>query len=269
MLSSTMRPTERFSARAESYSKYRPGYPEGVIDSLRAECCLAHESVIADVGSGTGLLSELFLKNGNRVFGVEPNREMRQKGEKLLAKYPGFVSVDGAAEATTLAEASVDFITSGQAFHWFEREEARAEFARILRLGGWVVLIWNERRTSSTPFLKAYEQFLLRYGTDYKGAEDLSGLVRPFFGPANFRMKTLENQQVFDLDGLKGRLLSTSYTPAPGDAGFEPMLNELSAIFEANQRGGKVVFEYDTLIYYGRLDPRTPSKRHERSPSDR
>ena len=247
------RPTERFSARAENYSKYRPRYPQAVIDLLFQDCGLTVGSVIADVGSGTGLLSELFLRNGNRVFGVEPNREMRQKGEKLLTKYPGFTSVNGTAEATGLAGASVDFITAGQAFHWFEREKARAEFARILKIRGWVVLIWNERRTSSTPFLQAYERLLLRYGTDYHGPEDLQEKISSFFAPGDFKLKTLENRQVVDREGAKGRLLSTSYTPTPGETGFEAMLDELSAIFEKNQRGGRVVFEYDTLIYYGRL----------------
>src|SRR5689334_15561560 len=131
-------PTLRFSNRVDNYSKYRPTYPSAVLDLLAAECGLTSNALIADIGSGTGLLAELFLTNGNRVVGVEPNREMRAAGERLLANAPGFTSVDGTAEATTLAAGSVDFVTAGQAFHWFDRALARVEFARILKPEGWV-----------------------------------------------------------------------------------------------------------------------------------
>src|SRR5207248_11421403 len=137
-------PTRRFSSRVADYIKYRPRYPQSVVELLRDECGLRHAAVVADVGSGTGILSELFLRNGNRVYGVEPNQEMREAGGRLLAAYDNFVSVEGRAEATTLDDRSVDFVTSGQALHWFERDAARREFVRILRPGGWVVAVWND-----------------------------------------------------------------------------------------------------------------------------
>ena len=160
-------PTVRFSTRVENYVRYRPGYPDAVLAWLRAECDLTPAAVVADIGSGTGKLAELFLRNGNRVFGVEPNREMREAGEGMLAGFPNFVSVDGAAEATTLPAASVDFVTAGQAFHWFDRQTARREFARILKPGGWVVLVWNERRSDS-PFLRDYEALLREFASEYE-----------------------------------------------------------------------------------------------------
>ncbi|GIV98424.1 MAG: hypothetical protein KatS3mg057_3081 [Herpetosiphonaceae bacterium] len=163
-----MDPTRRFSSRVENYITYRPSYPLEVLDVLRRECGLTESATIADIGSGTGILSALFLKNGNRVFGVEPNPTMRVAGERLLQSYERFTSIDGSAEATGLPDQSVDFATAGQAFHWFDREKARAEFARILKPQGWVVLIWNSRRLSGTPFLRAYEQLLRTYGTDYE-----------------------------------------------------------------------------------------------------
>ena len=159
-------PTLRFTGRVENYVKYRPGYPAGIIETFVKECGLTAGSVVADIGSGTGILSEVFLKNGNRVFGVEPNHEMREAGSRLLGKYAGFMSVDGAAEATTLEDCSVDFVTAGQAFHWFDRQRARKEFVRILKPNGWVTLIWNERLTDTSPFLRAYEDLLRRYGID-------------------------------------------------------------------------------------------------------
>jgi len=189
-------PTRRFSSRVESYIRYRPRYPQPIIALLERECGLTPASVVADVGSGTGILSELFLAKGNRVFGVEPNPEMREAGQRLLAGYPGFISVDGRAEATTLPHASVDLVTAGQAFHWFDRPSARAEFARILKPGGWIMLIWNKRRKLGTPVAVAYETLLLRYGTDYYAVdhENVSDeMIAGFFHPAAMCLRVFEN----------------------------------------------------------------------------
>jgi SAM-dependent methyltransferase len=248
-------PTRRFSNRVEDYIRYRPTYPRAVVGLLEDECGLTRESVVADVGSGTGILSELFLREGIRVYGVEPNREMREAGERLLSAYGNFVSVDGRAEATTLADASVDFVTAGQAFHWFDPRAARGEFRRVLRDGGWAVLVWNSRRTEGTPLLAEYERLLLEYGTDYeevssKWAEGES--ISALFGAGEVRTKTFDNEQVLDFDGLKGRLASASYAPTPDHPNHGPLMRELAALFERHQRGGRVVVEYDTKVFYGR-----------------
>jgi SAM-dependent methyltransferase len=248
-------PTKRFSNRVDNYAKYRPTYPPDIVGLLEAECGLTPESVIADLGSGTGILSELFLKHGNHVFGVEPNREMRAAGDKLLAKYPKFSSIDATAEATTLSNASVDFITAGQAFHWFDRENARPEFERILKPNGWVVLMWNGFRVETSPLNKAYHQLVLKYGTDYQEVrrEVVGCEVESFYAPRECKCARFEFQQVFDFEGLKGRLLSSSYAPEPDHPGYEPMLRELQAIFHTNQKDGKVIFHYETELYYGQL----------------
>ncbi|HVF50990.1 MAG TPA: class I SAM-dependent methyltransferase [Pyrinomonadaceae bacterium] len=248
-------PTERFSSRVENYIKYRPGYPPEIIRLLAEECGLVGESVVADVGSGTGILSELFLRHGNAVYGVEPNREMREAGERLLRAYPRFRSVAASAEATTLGDASVDIVVAGQAFHWFRHDEARREFARILKRGGAVVLIWNERRTSTTPFLVAYERLLLRYGTDYEAVNQRVGVetIPGFFGHDQYHTRVFNNRQDFDFESLRGRLLSSSYVPEASHPDFAPMLAELRAIFDAHQQQGRVAFEYDTRVFYGQL----------------
>lgn len=249
-------PTRRFSNRVEDYIKYRPTYPRALVGLLEDECGMTRDSVLADVGSGTGILSEMFLRSGSRVYGVEPNREMREACERLLSAYENFVSVDGRAEATTLAEASVDFVTAGQAFHWFDPAAARREFGRVLRDGGWAVLVWNSRRTEGTPLLAEYEQLLLEYGTDYrevssKWAEGES--IGTLFGSSEVRTKSFDNEQVLDFDGLKGRLTSASYAPVPGHPNYEPLMRELAALFERHQRDGRVVVEYDTKVFYGQL----------------
>ncbi|HKQ72382.1 MAG TPA: class I SAM-dependent methyltransferase [Blastocatellia bacterium] len=248
--------TQRFSSRVENYIKYRPGYPDAVIETLRNECGLTPDSVIADAGSGTGILTEIFLRNGNLVYGIEPNREMREAAERLLKDYPRFRSVEARAEETTLDDKSVDLITAGQAFHWFDREKTRIEFVRILKSEGWVALMWNERVTTTTPFLITFEQLLKDYSTDYEQVDHRridDEVIREFFGAGNFRLKQFNNIQVFDYEGVKGRLLSSSYAPEEGHPNFEPMLAELERIFQAYQNEGKVVVEYITQMYYGQL----------------
>lgn len=251
-------PTRRFSTRVADYIKYRPGYPSEILDLLATECGLTPDSVIADIGSGTGILAEMFLKNGNRVMGVEPNREMREAGERLLHSYQRFASVPASAEETTLADAGIDFITAGQSFHWFDRERARREFARILKPQGWTVLIWNERSLTATPFLVAYERLLQTYGTDYKevGSHFDVSIISSFFTPDEFRLQTYKNSQTFDYESLLGRLHSASYTPEPGHPNYQPMLEALRTLFDEHQQNDRISFDYDTLCYYGHLNAR-------------
>jgi SAM-dependent methyltransferase len=244
-------PEQRFSDRVENYIRYRPGYPPELLRWL--EGGLSPESVIADIGSGTGISSGLFLKAGYRVIGVEPNAAMREAAERLLAGYSGFRSVDGSAQVTTLEDESVDLIVAAQAFHWFDTPEARVEFRRILRPGGRIALIWNERRLEGSPFLCGYEALLLRYGTDYAairhenvGADSLAGLFIRGYSTHAF-----PHSQVFDFEGLKGRLLSCSYAPAAGHPGHEPMMAELRRLFDRHQVDGKVALDYVARVHLG------------------
>lgn len=248
--------TQRFSSRVDNYIKYRPGYPAAVIELLRRECGLSSETVVADVGSGTGILSELFLKNGNTVFAIEPNLEMREASERLLGNYPGFKSVAAAAESTTLSDRSVDLITAAQAFHWFDRTKAREEFLRILKPGGCVALIWNERSATSTPFLKAFEELLVKYAPEYSVVDHRQindEIIGEFFHPGKVAKATFLNTQNFDFESLKGRLASASYAPEPGHENYAPMQLKLREIFDAHAIDQKIDFEYETVVYYGKL----------------
>jgi SAM-dependent methyltransferase len=245
--------TSRFSDRVENYVRYRPGYPLEALAVLRSECGLAPSHVVADIASGTGIWTRILLENGNHVFGVEPNAEMRQAGERVLAGFPGFTGVAGTAEATTLANQSVDFVTAAQAAHWFDRKRARQEFLRILKPGGWLVLLWNERLTDTTPFLRDYEQLLLTYGTDYQEVRHERTGVKEFFDPQPFQEHAFPNYQEFDYEGVQGRLLSSSYVPGASDARYEPMLRQLRAIFDRYAVSGRATFEYKTRVYFGRV----------------
>lgn len=243
-----MNPTGRFSNRVENYVKYRPGYPPEILGTLRVACGLTPQTVVADVGSGTGILAEMWLKNGNPVYGIEPNREMREAGERLLAVYSNFTSIDGKAEATSLPDRSVDLVSAGQALHWFDLDQARAEFRRILRPSGWVAIVFNDRRDES-PFMQAYRNLLLRYSTDYQQVDHkriTPELLHPFYG-GPFETRVFAHCQVFDFEGLRGRLLSSSYMPLNN----AEMLKELRSIFDEHQSGATVSFEYSTTLYYG------------------
>ena len=247
--------TRRFSDRVENYVRYRPGYPAEVLQALKTECGLLSSHVVADLASGTGIWTRMLLDNGNPVFGVEPNAEMRAAGERLLAGFPKFTSVAGTAEVTTLSNQSVDFITAAQAAHWFDRERARREFARILKPGGWLVLLWNERVTDTTRFLRDYEQMLHTYGTDYEEVrhERTTDAVNEFFDPAPFQKRVFEMRQEFDYAGVEGRLLSSSYAPGPEHPNHAPILRELRRIFDSCAVAGRVSVEYKTRLYFGRL----------------
>jgi SAM-dependent methyltransferase len=247
--------TSRFSDRVENYVRYRPGYPPEVVEELKAECGLRADHVVADIASGTGIWTRMLLESGNPVFAVEPNAEMREAGERLLAAFPKFTSVVGTAEATTLADQSVDFVSAAQAAHWFDRKRARREFVRILKPDGWLVLLWNERVTDSTAFLRDYEQLLLTYATDYQDIrhEHTTSAINEFFDPEPFQARVFEMRQEFDYVGIEGRLLSSSYAPGPDHPRHAPMLRELRRIFEANATKGHAVFEYKTRLYFGRL----------------
>ncbi len=247
--------TQRFSNRVENYLRYRPGYPPQIVDLLRGECGLSREAIVADVGSGTGKLTELLLPHAKQIFAIEPNPEMRMAGEHLLRGYSNFTSIFATAEATTLPDHSVDLIVAAQAFHWFDRDRAKAEFSRILKPGGYVALIWNDRQTDSSPFLKAYEELLRSCGTDYQHVNHrnvTAEKLQQFFGrPPNG--KSFPNHQCFDYEGVRGRLLSSSYAPAEDEPDCAAMLNQLRTIFETYVQNGAVAFRYDTLVYYDPL----------------
>jgi SAM-dependent methyltransferase len=216
---------------------------------------LTPPAAVADIASGTGIFSQMLLDNGYDVFGVEPNREMREAAERHLARYSNFTSVNGTAEETTLPAGSVDLATAAQAAHWFDLPRARCEFARILKPGRWAVLLWNERDTDSTAFLRDYEQLLIAYGTDYQQVrhEHTTANLGSFYAPSTFQERVFAMRQEFNFGDLEGRLLSSSYAPLKGHANYESMLKELRRIFDDQQKDGRVAMDYRTRVYYGRL----------------
>lgn len=247
--------TLRFTGRADLYQRYRPGYPQDLATLLRGPLGWTPGSCIGDLGAGTGIFSRLLLQWGYRVVAVEPNAEMRERAEAHLKGQSGYTSVDGTAEATGLADASLDGITVAQAFHWFDALPARQEFRRILRPGGVVALIWNQRREDAA-FQRAYEQFLRTWGTDYENVRHTRiplESIQSFFGAKGCEVASFANAQRFDREGLLGRVLSCSYAPAPDSPSFPDMREALDPLFEEYQQDGLVQLDYDTRVYYGEL----------------
>ena len=244
-------PKKRFSSRVENYIKYRPSYPLEIIEFLKGKKILAEDSVIADIGSGTGILTRLFLDNGNQAYGIEPNKDMRKAAEKFLQKYTNFTSLDGSAESTGLEENCIDLITAGQAFHWFDVKKSKREFKRILKPNGNIALIWNNRGKAGGGFNSSYENFILKYGVDYREVRKNERNVDLFF---NYQKEIFYNFQELDFVSFKGRVLSSSYIPLANNPIFPKMILELEDLFNKNQRNGFIRIEYDTEIYLGKVE---------------
>ncbi len=248
--------TKLFSNRAENYAKYRPSYPQAVMECLRDECGLTPTRVVADVGSGTGILSELFLANGNPVFCVEPNDEMRAMAKTLLSHYPDFRSVNGTAEATTLPDDSVDLVTAGQALHWFDRPKAKIEFGRILRPGSHAMFAWNTYVFDGSPFMDAYERLLAKdrgKKSDRVDWEEKAQDIAMLFD-GRMELRIFDNPQSLDLSALKGGYLSSSYAFLAGHPQHEPLMRDLCELFDTYQQDGCVRFSNVTRVYFGPME---------------
>jgi ubiquinone/menaquinone biosynthesis C-methylase UbiE len=250
-----MKSTERFSDRVDNYVRYRPHYPEGIVSFLEKTIGFDSGWVVADVGSGTGISTETFLGNGNVVYAVEPNKEMRKAAEGIHKGDKKFISVNGTAEATSLRSNSIDLIVCGQAFHWFNKDEAKKEFVRIAEQEAYLLLMWNERSMDS-KFQKAYEQMLVELAPAYEEKCQYQideKAIKEFFAPNKYNLKEFPNAQYFDFEGLKGRLLSCSYAPLEKDPHYKPLMAKLTQVFDEFSTNGKVTYEYRCKLYYGQI----------------
>ncbi|MDB4944366.1 MAG: hypothetical protein JWP97_3900, partial [Labilithrix sp.] len=223
---------------------------------------LAAGSVVADLGSGTGIFTAGLLESGATVHAVEPNDEMRAAAESALGGQPSFRSVASRAEATTLPDASVHLVTAAQAFHWFDLEAARREMRRVLRprpagdtRGGNVALVWNDRDVLSTPFLRGYEELLLTRCSKYRELQGKANATHAFdalFGAGGWSRHVATNAQRLDREGLASRLRSSSYAPPPGDPDHAATFEALGAVFDRHvEADGLVTIPYETVVIVG------------------
>jgi SAM-dependent methyltransferase len=252
--SASLDPTERFNGLAKLYAQCRPNYPEEAVNLVVSHCHLDTHSVLADVGCGTGISSRLFAKRGIQVVGIEPNDEMRHQAESDSAEVtdPPPIFVPGRAEATGLADYSVDAVLAAQSFHWFDPHLSLEEFHRILRTRGWVILMWNER-DDRDHFTSCYSK-LIRSLSEAAAIEIPRGkaghalLHDERFSHHNKFL--FQNEQTLDEDGFLGRSFSASY--APKDEFLRRQFGEmLRELFREYELEGTVVVRYETSVFLG------------------
>lgn len=250
--------TTRFSVRVPYYHQFRPRYPKAVLNTLE-DYGLTSESVLADIGAGTGISSELFLNYGCTVYAVEPNAEMRAASEHYYGDWLNFHAIDGSAEATTLADDTIDMVAAGQAFHWFDHAAAKNEFRRILRPNGHVALFWNDRADNVSPFVNEYNALMKRFDVEQgmtPRAKELLATdeqLEEFFAPEGYDQHELPNPVTYDWERLQGRALSSSYAPLPGHARHDEMITALRDVYDRYQVDELVRMDYVTRVYIGRV----------------
>lgn len=250
-----MKNTERFSNRAKSYSLYRPHYPAEILSFLETNTGFDQRKIVADIGSGTGISAELFVKNSNQVYGIEPNKQMREIAEENFKNNPNFISVIGTAESIPLPDSSVDFIVVGQAIHWFNKPLAKKEFQRIIVPNGFLLILSNDRDLQS-PLQQEYENLLLTFAPEYENLHRLYinfDSLKQFFWPFSVYKKSFPQKQIFDFSGLKGRADSMSFSPLENEAAYQPMLKNLEELFNRYSKNGKIEFPYQCNLYFGKI----------------
>lgn len=251
-----MKSEERFTDTVSDYVKYRPHYPNALLPLLTSLEALKQNDVIADIGSGTGILTADFLKAGHKTYGVEPNQAMRKAAEKALSTYAHFISLAGSAESTGLEASSIDLITIATAFHWLDPLKTKKECCRVLKSGGHVALIWNIRDIYASPLMHDYEKLLQQYAIEYEklASQDYDeSIIHDFYAPAPYLLETLPNKQVFDKAGLIGRVLSTAYAPRDNPPQLDKLIKAMQDCFDMYQSDGEVEFLYQTKIYLGQV----------------
>jgi len=250
----------KFNGMGKVYAKYRPTYPQALIDYLCTYIGVTKDGVIADIGSGTGILTKQLLELGNKVFAVEPNDDMRAMAEHNLSEYSNFVSVNATAENTTLDDNNVDFITVAQAFHLFDREKFKAECQRIIKPNGKVILVWNSRVFAIESVKEGYEinkKYCPKFTgfsdgfRNARGAETESDFSNFFNG--EYETKIFENYQTFDLDGFIGRNFSASYALKEDDTKYPDYITELTECFNKHAVDGELIMPNDTRCYAGEV----------------
>jgi SAM-dependent methyltransferase len=254
----SLKPTERFSGRVEAYRRHRSSYSREIIPLLRERCGLTPESIVADIGAGTGMLAELFLENGNRVLAVEPNPDMRAACEELIARFPLLSCIAGTAENTTLADHSIDFVTVGRAIHWFDQEKCRHEFARILRGSGWVVIAGQGPHQLTEPVIRDFRTILENHSIDFariRQRYDIEAAVGRLFAGGDFQAAEFHDTEEMTYEDLEGFMLSLSVTPQPDHPGFPAMKQALHEYFARHESGGKLRMPTTCKVHFGHLGP--------------
>lgn len=247
--------TSRFSGKTADYIKYRPKYPSDLLTLLKTEIGLNPGFKVADIGSGTGISTLVFTENGNTVYAVEPNTDMRKAAEQIFEGNSHFISINGSAESTGLENGSIDLIFSGTAFHWFDLSKTKKEFIRILKTGGTVVISWISRDISD-KLQQETEDIYNKYTEDIEAVENQKQResVEKFFAPQMVEYRRFLHSQPFTEDEYLGRLRSSSFFPDVSHKDYTAMSDDFREVFRKYQKNGIVDFKYITEVYWGKLN---------------
>ncbi|MDR2656104.1 MAG: class I SAM-dependent methyltransferase [Oscillospiraceae bacterium] len=249
-----MRQTENtslFTGKAAVYDSSRPEYPGEALDCIAEQCGLAPGAVVADIGAGTGKFTKQLLARGYRVTAVEPNADMRGALRAALGENPGIQIIAAPAEATTLASSSADAITAAQAFHWFDHAACKTEFARILKSGGKVALLWNNR-DPDMELSREFGNLTAKYRKrEAVRSDQLSKVYSSFF--ASHEVFSFLNTQRMNWDGFWNLILSRSYSPLPGEENYAELETAAEKLFDKHQADGFIDIFYKTGVVIGKL----------------
>ena len=254
-----MENTKKFTGKAAAYSKYRPDYPSAYIDYLMQSNSLNLDSTIADIGSGTGILTQQLLDKGFQVHAVEPNDNMRIEAETKLKNYPNFISHNASAEHTGLSNNSIDLITAAQAFHWFDKTLFKIEAKRILKKDGNVSLVFNNRILSD-PLIIENATICRTYCPGFKGFsngifnnnKEFQRVIQGFYKD-KFEYREFEHPIPFHLDGFIGRNLSSSFSISSNDENYMNFIDALTELFYKYSKDGVLMMPNLTISYQGEI----------------
>ena len=243
-----------FSSKVSDYVASRPDYPAALFAALRAECDLLPGAVVADIGAGTGLLTQGLLAQGYAVTAIEPSDTMRAAADQALGHFAGYRSASGTAEQIPLPDSCADLITAAQAFLWFDIEAARTEFLRVLKPAGHVALIWNDRVPTDSLHI-ALDDIFARYGGAKRGAmlaHDERSEVPAFFGANTPLELTWPHEHRLSEAALLSLVFSRSYMQTRDSEPGRQASQQVSTLFHSLAIGGHIAVRYNTVAIIGR-----------------
>lgn len=245
----------KFDKKGGIYSKARPSYPDELFVYLKEHNLISGSTVVADIGSGTGIFTEKLCPYVSKIFAIEPNDDMRSVAEVKYAAHENIISVNGSAENTKLSDKSVDFITVAQAFHWFDRQTFKAECQRILKIDGNILLVWNDRDTESELIMENYDinrRFCPNFNGSSNGIDFSKNAFTDFF-KGNFDVVQFRNDLIYNENAFISRCLSSSYAPKPGEKNYNEYVADLQELFKKHSQNGTVPYPYITRCYIGKV----------------